>query len=540
MIYKLFFCLIIVASCSYKKNQMDNQTSKGHSELYSEPNAPKDSDHKTLKRIVIAATNDLQAHYGTQTLEFNDSQNPGIQNIGIGGIDIISSYFKILREQFGEILLFDSGDIFSSHASETKNVSEFYSNLDYNAVTLGLNDFNIKLPSKFKTGPEFLKDFTSSSKTPVVLSNLYDLKTARPVEWKGTAPYLLKEVNGVKIGILGIIPDDMVEQTPVDNRLGLYVEDMITATLRQARMLRSLGAEIIVVITHQGLTCGEEIAQKLKLPLSKVNFDPEQKDVCDLNNLTGRFLNRLPPGLVDLVIGGRTDQKTANVINTTLVMSNFPEAKSFSYAEFFVDTQTGKLNKKKTIIHQPVMFCREFFHETNDCYSEDKSIDHKRRKSAKFLGSEIKLDPALGKRELKRTNTQFIENIQTILDLHGGDISYSTGQNGDSKLILMSLTGLEMSKLLESEFNQGAAQNWRPGPFRMEGENLNLSLLGSEIDKNKHYKILANIHDLQNHPLLRSFIARAENQSLNHFSWNGPANQDDNVSTIMAASEAVR
>jgi len=540
MIYKLFCCLIILASCSYKKNLMSNQTSKGHSELYSEPNAPKDKEQKNLKRIVIAATNDLHGNYESQSIEFSDAQNLGVQNITVSGLDTISSYFKILRQQFGEILLFDSGDIFSSQASDAKNVSEFYSKLGYSGVTLGLNDFNIKLPSKFKTGPDFLKDFSAQSTTPLILSNLYDLKTARPVEWKGTSPYLLKEINGIKIGILGIIPDDIVEQTPVDNRLGLYVEDMMTATLRQARMLRSIGAEIIVVITHQGINCGEEMAQKLKLPISKVNFDPDQKDVCDLNNLTGRFLNRLPPGLVDIVIGGRTEQKTANVINTTIVLSNSPNAKSFSYAEFFVDSQTGKLNKNKTIVHQPVTFCRDFFQETNDCYTEDKSINHKKRNAAKFLGVEIKPDPALGQLESKKTDSHFAENIQSILDLHGGDISYSTGRNGDSKLILVTLTGFEISQLLEAEFNQGMAKHWRPGPFRMEGDNLNLSLLGSEIDKNKHYRILANIADLQNHPSLKSFISRAENQSLNHFSWNESSSGDDNVSTIMASSETVR
>ena len=165
MLYQLFFCLIILASCSYKKNQMDNQTSKGHSELYSEPNQLEGKGNKNLKRIVIAATNDLHAQYETQTIEFNDSQNSGVQNIRIGGADVISSYFKILRQQFGEILLLDSGDIFPSDASEAKNVSEFYSGLEFNAVTFGLNDFNIKLPTKFKTGPDFLKDFSSQSKT---------------------------------------------------------------------------------------------------------------------------------------------------------------------------------------------------------------------------------------------------------------------------------------------------------------------------------------------------------------------------------------
>ena len=109
--------------------------------------------------------------------------------------------------------------------------------------------------------PNLIKYFSAKSKTPLILSNLYEVKTARAVEWTGTLPYLIREVNGVKVGILGLIPDDVVELTPIDNRIGLYVDSMLESTLRQSRLLRSLGAEIIVVLTHQGLTCGEELAQ---------------------------------------------------------------------------------------------------------------------------------------------------------------------------------------------------------------------------------------------------------------------------------------
>lgn len=543
---RLFFLLIILFSCSFKKNQLVNQTHNGHDELYSQPEAPKSDRSDDLKRIVIVATNDMQGHYQAHRLNFKDSHHSGNQTIKVGGVDYISSYFKILRQQYGQILLLDSGDIFSPKTQEMSYVQDFYSILDYDAVTVGLSDFNLKLPAKFKTSSELFKEFGEKSKTPLILSNLYELKTARVVEWKGTLPYLMREINGVKVGIVGVIPDDIVVQTPVDNRVGLYVDSMVQSTLRYARLLRSLGAEIIVVLTHQGLNCGDNLAQDLNLELTKVNFEPEKSGVCDLSGKMGEFLNRLPPNLVDVVIGGRNHQKVANYVNSTLFLSSFGEGKSFSYAEFFVDAKNGKLQREKTVVHQPVMFCQEFFKETNDCYTEDKSVDHSARVPAKFLGIELSPDNSLEQKfqhflkEQVSTSGQVIRDIQKVLDYYEGDITYHQSNLNESKLILLQVKGSELSKMLEHDYNQALAANWFPSPFQVKGASLSLSIQGTAIEIDKTYKVLASLQDLQNHHELKRFISRAESISLNNVSWTDPFPAQDDISTALSASDTVR
>lgn len=537
--------ILMVTSCSYKKSQLENQTQNGHTELYSQPEVPKKLENDQFKRVVIATTNDVHGHYEPNLISLNDKFN-GDQSIQIGGVDFISSYFKVLREQYGQILLLDSGDIFSDKVSEADFVSDFYSIMGYDAMTVGLKDFNLKLPAKYHSSSEFFKDFSAKSKTPVILSNLYELKTARVVEWPGTLPYLMREVNGVKVGIIGLIPDDIVDQTPIDNRIGMYVESMLQSTLRHSRLLRSLGAEIIVVMTHQGLNCGEEMANSLKLPLSKVNFEPERSNACDLTSKMGEYLKRLPPNLVDVVIGGRTQQKMANFVNTTLVMGNYEDGKSFSYTELFVDAKTKKIAKDKTVVHQPVMFCREFFKETNDCFTEDASVNHKARIPAKFLGQEISADKSLEQKfhyYLKtKVNTTSAKkpSIQPIMDFYEAQITFQSNGSLNAKLILLTLKGSELSTILEDDYNQGQALKWQPSPFKREENNLTLSIQGSPIELNESYKVLVSIADLQNHHELKKFISRAENKSLNSVSWNEPGMQNDKVSTAMSASEAVR
>jgi 2',3'-cyclic-nucleotide 2'-phosphodiesterase (5'-nucleotidase family) len=543
---KPYLALILIFSfaCSFKKSQLENQTQSGHNELYSSPEAPKKVP-EGYKRVVVVATNDVQGQYAANEIKFNDKHN-GNQTVQIGGVDIISAYYQVLRQQYENLLLVDSGDLFSEKFQDMKFTQNFYDVLKYDAFTIGTGDFNMKLPARYKMGTEFFKDFSKGSKTPLVLSNLYELKTGRLVEWDKTEHYLMKEINGIKVGIIGLVPDDLVDQTPVDNRVGLYVESMLQSTLRHARLLRSIGAELIVVLTHQGLNCGEEIAQELKLPLNKVNFEPTKNGACDVSNKLGQYLSRLPPHLVDVVIGGRNHQKTANYVNSTLVLSSFDKGMSFSYAEFFFHQQTKKLNRDLTIVHQPVMFCREFFKETNDCYYEDPSVDHKVRSEAMFLGLPIKPDITLEKKFesfLKNPTTSLnLKNkeIQAIVNAHQADLSYLSQSSGHSQLVLLSLSGKELGQLLEQEYNMGSKSNWNPSPFLIKDQSLVLSLQGNPIVGNQSYKILAALDDIQKHPSLKRLIGRVGHQSLMNVSWNEPMTEKDDVSTAMAASDTVR
>lgn len=522
--------LLLLGSCSFKKNPLGNQTPMGHEELYTEPSEPKANTPEDLKKVVIVATNDLEGSYSPSNVEFTDKHRTTTQTIQIGGGDALAQYFKILREQFGDLVLVDSGDLFSTEKS-AKEIKKFYDQNGYDAVTLGLNDFRMKLPKGVKTNPELFKSFAAEKGVPLLVSNLYELKTARTVEWKGAAPYVMKNVNGVKVGIVGIIPDDIAILTPVDNRVGLFVESMLQSTLRQARLLRSLGAEVIVVITHQGMTCGREIAQEAKLPLEKVNFEPTKKDVCDLDNQLGAFLERLPPHLVDVVIGGRHHEKMANVVNETVVLSGFPQGQSLSYVEFFVDPKTKKVQKDLTVIHQPVMACREFFKETNDCFTEDKSVDHNVRIPASFLGKEIKLEKVEGKNAEVRVRNF---DPREALTLTAADIVYQIPSSGASQLIALQMGGKTLIKLLEEDFNAGEVSKWSPSPFLKKEDSVAFIIQGEPVSAQKMYSVLTDLEALERSVVLKRTLKTHGGSSFPHFSWSS-LSSEDHVDLKMAA-----
>lgn len=531
---KLFFAVVLVAlaSCSFQKSQIENQTLKGHEELYSEPSEPRMKGLDEFeKRIVIASTNDIHGNYNPETYEISDKQNKK-QTIQIGGQDVMESYYKILRETYKNIVLVDAGDIFSDaeHISATE---KFYENLNYDAVTVGLRDFNLKVPSKLGSNTKLFQDFSKSSKVPLLLSNLYELKTARTVEWEGTKPYIIKDFDGVKVGIIGLIPDDIVAQTPVNNRVGLFVENMLQSTLRHARLLRSLGADLIVVLTHQGIDCATEIAEKNKLPLSKVNFEPNKSDVCQMKNVLGEYLERLPHQLVDVVVGGRNHLKMANFVNDTLVLGGFDEGKGFNYAEFVINTKTKKIEPSKTVVHQPVMFCHEFFKETNDCYYEDSSVDHKLRIPAKFLGKQIDISKSTASTENKTNYSHSLKEIQKKLSFHKADLSYAPETSGKTQLVVMTITGRDLVKILEKEYNSGHKDRWLPSPYLLKNEELTISISGLDLELQKEYRILTDLESAQKHKQLVKRVNRYESEAIMTASWSSET--EDSVSVQLAA-----
>ncbi len=519
----MFLALLILSTaCTFKKGGVKNQISEGHEELYAEPDSPKTFSHGNIERIVIASTNDLHGMLNPTSIDYG---------IKLGGADILSQYFKILRANYGDIVLVDSGDFIPGETDNLKTVHDFYETMNYDAVTVGLNDFNLKLPKNLNSSTDLFKEFTKTSTPPLVLSNLFQLKTARTVEWEGAKPYVMKEIRGVKIGIIGLVASDIVNKTPVQNRTGLFVEEMTQSTLRHARLLRSLGADLIVVITHQGIECGEAMAELLKLPVNKVNFDPHDKKACNFDSEMGLFLERLPPHLVDVVIGGRVPHKMANFVNDTLVLSGFEAGKSLNYVEFFIDKEAHKVIKEKTVVHQPVMTCHEFFKETNDCFTEDKSVNHDKKIPAKFLGTEIVPDVESQKIQ---AHLQVERNFLEVMKASGADLVYAPASTGDSQLMVIEISGLELLKVLEEDFNQDNTAHWIPTLFEEKSDGLHLTIKGEKISYDKNYKILGDLESLQNQPILMKKITLSE-KSLIHLSWNHSEMASDEIQSTLAA-----
>lgn len=527
---RLFLLLVLASACSFKNSQLSNQVLKGHEELYAEVDKAEKPDSK-YKRIVIASTNDIQGHLGASEVTLPDG------TISIGGKDVISQYFSILRSHYQNVVLVDSGDILPRDFQDLGKVKSFYEDLKYDALTLGIDDFNLKLEKNMNSSVGLFKEFSKDNKTPLLLSNLYELKTALNVEWEGSKPYLMKEVDGVKVGIIGLIPDDLVNLTTVQNRVGIFVENSVQSTMKHARLLRSLGAQIIVVLTHQGIDCSSKLSDKTNLPATKVNFEPRRTDVCDLSSPLGVFLERMPPHLVDVVVAGRNHQKMANFVNETLVIGGWENGKSFNYVELFVDKESKKLVPEKTIPHQPVLFCSEFFEATSDCYPEDQSVKHQKRIPAKFLGVKIEKPASVALIQSDELFSSTDSDIEDVVKKSGVDIAFIAETYGASQLVEVEIIGEKLSQILEEDYNQTKKRNsWKPTPFTLKNDELNLTVSGQKLEATKTYKVLGDIDSFRKHPKLKKMIGLSSTKTHLDASWISQLNtNEDSINTALAA-----
>lgn len=187
------------------------------------------------------------------------------------------------------------------------------------------------------------------------------------------------------------------------------------------------------------------------------------------------------------------------------------------------------------------MTCHEFFKETNDCYWEDKSVDHTRRISARFLGKEVKPDEAMKERFKKffvalQSPTLKNHDVSAVLKTFQTDLILSPSQNSHTQLITIEIEGRRLSKILEENFNAGETNQWQSADFRIEDGGLRLEVSGRPLERDRTYRILSDLETIQNDPYLKAYIGLPSTKTHATLSWN-ELDLTDEVNSTMASTQ---
>ena len=146
-----------------------------------------------------------------------------------GGLARRVHYIKKVREEVKNLLVLDGGDAlvlsFFDRESEREKarrragvVLKIYEKMGYDALNIGDTDLGL--------GVEYLKTLQTKSKIPFLSANLKEKKTGRPI----FKSHLLKEVDGMRIGIIGLLTPDI--HPFIQKELKSYfIEDPIKASL---------------------------------------------------------------------------------------------------------------------------------------------------------------------------------------------------------------------------------------------------------------------------------------------------------------------
>jgi 2',3'-cyclic-nucleotide 2'-phosphodiesterase (5'-nucleotidase family) len=176
-----------------------------------------------------------------------------------GGISKRSHYINTVREEGKKVLLLDGGNALvigqpgnEREQQKARKRAEFilklYGKMGYDAVNIGDTDLVL--------GLEYLKTLQEHSSVPFLSANLKEKKTKKTV----FKPYLVKEIHGLKVGIIGLITQSI---PPMLNKIrGYFVEDPARAATDSINGAL-LGVDIIIALAHMNHSEIESLAQKV-------------------------------------------------------------------------------------------------------------------------------------------------------------------------------------------------------------------------------------------------------------------------------------
>jgi 5'-nucleotidase len=286
----------------------------------------------------------------------NDVHGALLSKDGAGGLNALSGYVNAVREarsdDGGAVLLIDAGDMWQgtleSNLSEGASLVEAYNALGYTAAAVGNHEFDFgpvgpsPIPKSAEEDPRgALKQRAIEAKFPFLAANLIDQSTGKAVDWPNIQPSVLIEVEGIKVGIIGVMTKNALSNAIAANTTGLSVAPLAETIETEARALRESGATVIIVSAHAGGGCKEF-------------EDPLDTSSCYQESEIFTVANSLPTGLVDHIFAGHTHAGIAHIVNDISISEAYNSVRSFSRVDLLVDSKTGLRIQRQVYPPTPV------------------------------------------------------------------------------------------------------------------------------------------------------------------------------------------
>ncbi len=204
-------------------------------------------------KLNVFFTNDVHGGIIEQEAEFLNPEFPPRLGGGASAMAIIKNARENIRKKGGASLLIDSGDIFQGTLvgtlSKGKAVVEYMNMAGYDACVPGNHDFDL--------GSDNLISLIDESEFPWISCNIVEEATGEI--WSPLKKYVIREVNGVLVGITGSTTVGTEQMSFPENIRGLKFLPEIPALQKTVNELREIEkVDLVVVLVHTGLPYDEE------------------------------------------------------------------------------------------------------------------------------------------------------------------------------------------------------------------------------------------------------------------------------------------
>jgi 5'-nucleotidase/UDP-sugar diphosphatase len=168
----------------------------------------------------------------------------------IGGITYLSKRANELRKEKPSLLL-SAGDMIQgnnwANLFQGESVMEWMNEMRFDAMVLGNHEFDF--------GQEVLKKRISEAKFPILGANVEGLDHLKP--------YVIKELRGIKVALIGVVTEDVPLSTHPRNVAGLKFFSPIEIVGKYIKELKNK-ADVMVVLSHIGHSADRSLAEKVK------------------------------------------------------------------------------------------------------------------------------------------------------------------------------------------------------------------------------------------------------------------------------------
>ncbi len=287
-----------------------------------------------ITTLSIIGTNDLHGH--------------------VEMLPLFGGYLNILRSHPERaVVLLDGGDMFqgtlASNLEEGAPIVTAYNMLGYTAAAIGNHEFDygpigpeatVSKPGQDPRGA--LKARAADASFPFLSSNIFDDETHAAIDWPNVMPAMMHDVQGIKLGIIGVSTFETPNVTLPANFIGLSMAPLAARIDEHASALRAAGAQAVLVTAHAGGEC-EEFS------------DPKDLSSCSAHEIM-EVAAALPKGSVDVIVAGHTHRAMAHEVNGIAIIESYSYGKAFGRVDFSVATD-GSIAFEK--IFPPRPLCSE-------------------------------------------------------------------------------------------------------------------------------------------------------------------------------------
>ena len=213
----------------------------GFAEQHSDSKEPAGRVH-----LVLLATADLHGNLLPKDYHANSERSVGLAKLATMIHDIRAAHPQ------SQVMLLDAGDTIQGtplayyharkHNAPEDPMMRVMNHLKYDAMTVGNHEFNF--------GLQVLRKAEQEAEFPWLSANIYEVGS----DATAFAPYLVKNLSGVRVGVIGITTPGMPAWEEPANIEGLRFENPVEQAQKWVHHLRHVEqVDAVVILAHMGL-----------------------------------------------------------------------------------------------------------------------------------------------------------------------------------------------------------------------------------------------------------------------------------------------